>query len=103
MGKNQVLVIRKPVPGLVGDAIETWEKSRPTVPKQWDYNTAEAVDFLFVWRGKQVGRQYLNNIIIPMLCRKAGIPVEDALGKITSHRARHTLAYPVGQCSNANE
>lgn len=88
----------KPVPGLVGDFIEIWEKIRPPVPKHWDYKTDEAVDFLFVWRGKQVGPRYLNTTIIPMLCRKAGIPVEDALGKITSHRARHTLAT---QLSNA--
>lgn len=86
----------KPVPALVGDAIEAWERSRPSVPKHWDYKTAEAVDFLFVWRGKQVSPKYLNRTIIPVLCRKAGIPIEDALGKITSHRARHTLATQLG-------
>jgi integrase len=91
-GKNQH-GFSKPVPGFVGDDIGIWEKSRPHVPKHWDYNTAEAVDFLFVWRGKLVGRWYLNLVVIPMLCRKAGIPVEDDLGKITSHRARHTLAH----------
>ncbi|MGI4735862.1 MAG: tyrosine-type recombinase/integrase [Janthinobacterium lividum] len=88
----------KPVDRLVGDAIETWEQSRPAVPKHWDYKTAEAVHFLFVWRGKRVGPLYLNRVIIPVLCRKAGIPIEDALGKITSHRARHTIA---NQLSNA--
>jgi integrase len=88
----------KPVSALVGDFIEIWEKIRPPVPKHWDYKTSEVVNFLFVWRGKQVGPNYLNTTIIPMLCRKAGIPVEDALGKISSHRARHTLAT---QLSNA--
>lgn len=82
----------KPIPGVVGEAIKNWEKIRPAVPKHWDYKTHEAVDFLFVWKGKLVGPKILNNIIIPMLCRKAGIPNEDALGKFTSHRARHTLA-----------
>ena len=91
-GKNQS-GFWKPIPGVAGDAIGVWEKSRPPVPKHWDYNTAEAVDFLFVWRGKQVGRWYLSKVVIPLLCRKAGIPVEDALGNITSHRARHTLAH----------
>lgn len=83
----------KPIPGVVGEAIKNWEKIRPAVPKHWDYNTAEAVDFLFVWKGKQIGPKYLNRIIISMLCRKAGIPNEDTLGKFNSHRARHTLAF----------
>lgn len=83
----------KPVPGAVGQAIKIWEKSRPAVPKHWDNSTSEAVDFLFVWKGKQIGPRCLNDIIIPMLCRKAGIPDGDDLGKFTSHRARHTLAF----------
>ncbi|UOR00132.1 site-specific integrase (plasmid) [Hymenobacter sp. 5317J-9] len=83
----------KPIPGVVGEAIKNWEKIRPAVPKHWDYKTAEAVDFLFVWKGKQVGPRSLNKIIIPMLCRKAGVRNEDALGKFNSHRARHTLAF----------
>ena len=86
----------KPVSEVVGNAVETWERSRPSVPKHRDDKTAEAVDFLFVWRGKRVSYNYLNNTIIPVLCRKAGIPLEDALGKITSHRARHTLATHLG-------
>ncbi|WP_125921647.1 site-specific integrase [Hymenobacter lapidarius] len=101
VGKNG-FGFSKPVPGLVGNAIEKWERIRPSVPKHWDYKTSEAVDFLFVWRGKQVGTAYLNGTIIPVLCRKAGISVTDALGKITSHRARHTLA-PAGWRSNSNE
>lgn len=92
------LSFSKPVPKLVGDMIELWEKSRPLVPKHWDYKKSEAVDFLFVWKGKQVKNSYLNQVIIPILCRKAGIPLEDVFGKITSHRARHTLAY---ELSNA--
>ena len=95
VGKNG-FGFSKPVPELVGNGIEIWEGSRPAVPKHWDYKTAEAVDFLFVWRGKRVACEYLNRTIIPVLCRKAGIPVEDALGKITSHRARHTLATQLG-------
>lgn len=83
---------RKPVIRPAGDAVELWEKDRPFVPKMWDDKSAEAVDFLFVWKGERIGYTYLNDTIIPMLCRKAGIPVEDASGKITSHRARHTLA-----------
>ncbi|MGI4736846.1 MAG: tyrosine-type recombinase/integrase [Janthinobacterium lividum] len=91
MGKNGS-GYTKPVIGFVGDAIKRWEKTRPSVPKHWDEKTAEAVDFLFVWKGKQLGITYINKTLIPMLCRKAGLPVEDTVGKITSHRARHTLA-----------
>ncbi|RZJ95522.1 MAG: hypothetical protein EOO60_00035 [Hymenobacter sp.] len=83
----------KPVPGAVGEVIKIWEKSRPAVRKHWDYKTADAVNFLFVWKGKQVGLDCLNNTIIPILCRKAGISKDDTLGKFTSHRARHTLAF----------
>ncbi|TPG58002.1 tyrosine-type recombinase/integrase [Hymenobacter nivis] len=82
----------KPIIKLVGDAIELWEKIRPSVPKHRDDKTTEEVDFLFVWKGERIGQTYLNDVLISMLCRKAGIPLEDALGKITSHRARHTLA-----------
>jgi hypothetical protein len=35
---------------------------------------------------------YLNKTLIPALCKKAGIPREDARGRITSHRARSTIA-----------
>ena len=30
--------------------------------------------------------------LIPLLCSKAGVPSEDACGRITSHRARSTIA-----------
>lgn len=83
----------RPVLKVVGDAIELWEKMRPSIPEQWDYRSKEEVDFLFVWKGKQIPYSYINEKLIPMLCRKAGIPVEDAFGKITSHRARHTIAH----------
>lgn len=32
--------------------------------------------------------QIVNNTIIPILCAKAGLPLEDSLGAITSHRGR---------------
>jgi integrase len=34
----------------------------------------------------------LNARLIPMLCAKAGLPESDARGRLTSHRARATLA-----------
>jgi len=43
---------------------------------------------------------YINNTVIPMLCRKAGVPAADVRGNITSHRARSTIA---SQLYNAKE
>ncbi|WP_407937207.1 hypothetical protein [Kineosporia babensis] len=42
----------------------------------------------------------MNNTVIPMLCRKAGVPPADIRGSITSHRARSTIA---SQLYNAKE
>ena len=41
-----------------------------------------------------------NLRLIPLLCRKAGVPLADARGRITSHRARATIAT---QLYNAKE
>jgi hypothetical protein len=65
-----------------------------------DRKTAERVDFLFAIRAKRVAKYYINEKIIPMLCRKAGVPASDVRGKITSHRARTTIA---SQLYNAKE
>ena len=43
---------------------------------------------------------YINNTVIPMLCRKACVPAADVRGAITSHRARSTIA---SQLYNAKE
>jgi integrase len=82
----------KPVDGLVGQAIEEWERERPVQPRRIDAKTGEIVDFLFLYRAKRVGPEYLNKRLIPALCRKAGIPTRDVRGNITSHRARSTIA-----------
>jgi hypothetical protein len=47
-----------------------------------------------------VGNGYLNRSLIPLLCRKGGVPLKDARGNITSHRARSTIA---SQLFNAKE
>ncbi|MGA2149998.1 MAG: tyrosine-type recombinase/integrase [Bryobacteraceae bacterium] len=82
----------KPVDGVVGEAIEEWERERPVQPRRIDAKTGQSVDFLFLYRAKQVGPEYLNKRVIPALCRKAGIPPRDVRGNITSHRARSTIA-----------
>lgn len=90
----------KPVDRLVGEAIMAWEKVRPSQAKLTDPKTGEAVDFLFLDRMRHVSPGYLNRTLIPMLCRKAGIPAKDVRGNITSHRARSTIA---SQLYNAKE
>ncbi len=47
-----------------------------------------------------MGSTILNHTLIPMLCRKAGVPGTDVRGPITSHRARSTIAT---QLYNAKE
>jgi hypothetical protein len=55
---------------------------------------------LFCYRAWPLPKHYLNQVLIPMLCRKAGGPLQDARGRITSHRARATIA---SQLYNAKE
>lgn len=43
-------------------------------------------------RGKRINGRYINDSLIPLLCKKAGIPEQDARGRITSHRAREAIA-----------
>lgn len=82
----------KPVDRVVGEAIETWQQSRPKQPAILDPKTAEVVHYLFAYRGRSIAANYLNKRLIPLLCAKAGLPVSDARGRITSHRARSTIA-----------
>lgn len=90
----------KPVDPLLGQAINAWEALRPEQPKRTDRRTREQVDFLFSYRARAVSSGYINSTIIPMLCRKAGVPASDVRGSITSHRARSTIA---SQLYNAKE
>lgn len=90
----------KPVDGIVAEAVEAWERVRLKQPPTLDVKTGEVVDFLLMHRGKGFGKAYLNRTLIPLLCHKAGVPAADARGKITSHRARSTIA---SQLYNAKE
>ena len=82
----------KPVDRIVGEAIAIWEKARPNQPSMPDRKTGSIANYLFFYRGRKLGKSYINRSIIPMLCNKAGVPNKDAIGKITSHRARSTIA-----------
>ncbi|MFF1604782.1 tyrosine-type recombinase/integrase [Streptomyces mirabilis] len=63
-------------------------------------NTGPPGAGLFAYRARTVSSGYINSSIIPMLCRKAGVPAADVRGNITSHRARSTIA---SQLYNAKE
>jgi integrase len=82
----------KPVDRVVGEAIEAWERVRPVQPPKIDPKTGEEVHFLFCYRGYRVWKHYINKVLIPTLCKKGGVPRQDARGNITSHRARSTIA-----------
>lgn len=90
----------KPVDPVLGRAIEAWEATRPVQPPMIDRKTGEAVDLLFACRVIPVAKQYINESLIPMLCQKAGLAFSDVRGRITSHRARATIA---SQLYNAKE
>ena len=90
----------KPVDGIVGEAVAAWEAMRPPQPLWLDPKTGGRVHVLFSHRSRRVGSTYINAVLIPLLCRKAGVPAEDARGRITSHRARATIAT---QLYNARE
>jgi len=65
-----------------------------------DRKNGEKVHFLLAVRAGRISRNYVNDTIIPALCRKAGIPTADVRGPITSHQARSSIAT---QLCNAKE
>ncbi len=90
----------KPVDAILGEAVEAWQRVRLAHPRMLDKKTGAMVDYLFVHRGRRIASDYLNRSLIPVLCTKAGVPLVDARGRITSHRARATIA---SQLYNAKE
>jgi integrase len=90
----------KPVDPILGQAVAAWQAIRPAQPRLRDRRTGDHVDLLFAVRARRISPAYINNTVIPMLCRKAGVPAADVRGNITSHRARTTIA---SQLYNAKE
>ncbi|WP_331772911.1 hypothetical protein OG948_56660 (plasmid) [Embleya sp. NBC_00888] len=82
----------KPVDPILGHGIDAWQALRPPQPSFIDRRTGERVDLLCAIRARKVSTSYINNTVIPMLCRKAGVPSADVRGNITSRRARSTIA-----------
>src|SRR5258708_2005800 len=85
---------------MVGEAFAAWELQRKPQPLFIDRKRSERVAIWFAWRGRPLRTSYFNETLIPLLCRKAGMPLADARGRITSHRARATIA---SQLYNAKE
>jgi integrase len=78
----------KPVNIVVHNAIEAWTRIRPKQQPRLDRRTGEMVDFLFQVRNCTVDSRIVNHTLIPLLCAKAGVSIEDSRGRITSHRGR---------------
>ena len=93
----------KPVDRVVGEAIETWKSVRPAQPTFTERKTWELVHLLFAYRGAPLGQGYVNQVLIPLLCRKAGVPREDVRGRITGHRAAGDDRDPALQRQRAHE
>jgi hypothetical protein len=82
-----------PVPSYVADAIEVWESVRPPNQKMLeDRKTHKPTSYLFQYRNELMGKTFLNDSTIPLLCKLAGVSQTDIVGRITSHRARATTA-----------
>jgi len=90
----------KPVDGVVGRAVEVWEQMRPPQPLSTDLKTGEQVHRLLSHRGRGISGSYINKVVIPLLCSKGAVPLDDARGRISSHGARATIA---SQLYNAKE
>ncbi|MGW3472297.1 hypothetical protein ACWDKQ_28385 [Saccharopolyspora sp. NPDC000995] len=85
----------KPVDPILGQAIDAWQASRPPQPQFTDRRTGELVDLLFAFRARRISTAYINNTVIPMLCRKAGVPAADvraqAVAELSEGRRMATL------------
>lgn len=78
----------KPVALAVKERVDAWVAVRPEQGTVEDEVTGEHVHLVFQVRGRPIGTTLLNGTIIPMLCAKAGVPMRDSMGRITSHRGR---------------
>lgn len=77
------------LPDYVAEAINAWKRERPSHQRKLlDRKDREEVDFLFCYRDARVGSTFINYSLIPTLCAKAGVDIEDAKGRITGHRGR---------------
>jgi len=83
----------KPVDPVVQQVVAIWERGRPETTTREDPKTGERVHYLFQNGEQHIGKRFLGEMLVPLLCRVAGVPDTDSLGRITPNRARHTVAY----------
>jgi integrase len=77
------------LPDYAAEAIHAWKRERPPQQRKLlDRKDREEVDYLFCFQDLRVGASFINESIIPALCKRAGVSIEDAKGKITGHRGR---------------
>ncbi len=77
------------LPDYTANAINAWKRERPPKPRKLlDRKDREEVDYLFCFQDLRVGTSFINGSVIPVLCKRAGVSIEDAKGNITGHRGR---------------
>lgn len=77
------------LPDYTAEAINAWKQERPRQQRKLlDRKDREEVDYLFCFQDLRVGGAFINESVIPVLCKRAGVSIEDAKGKITGHRGR---------------
>jgi integrase len=88
------------IPQYAADAIDAWKKDRGMANDAlYDAKDRAFADLLFCHRGKPLGGQFLNEHLIPLLCKAAGnIPSTDAKGRFTGHRGRSTRITLLRRC-----
>lgn len=78
----------KAVDARLDSELKAWERCQ----RARSSPQAQQPELLFVWQGRPLRVNYINQVLIPLLCRKAGLSNYDAQGRLTCHRARATLA-----------
>lgn len=88
------------IPSYTADAIDVWKRDRGEANSPlYDAKDRMYADLLFCHRGKPLGQDFLNEHLIPLLCRVAGnIPTRDTKGRFTGHRGRSTRITLLRRC-----
>jgi integrase len=88
------------IPQYTADALDAWKQDRGMANEAlYDAKDRAFADLLFCHRGKPLGDQFLNEHLIPLLCKAAGnIPSTDAKGRFTGHRGRSTRITLLRRC-----
>lgn len=90
----------KPVDPIVGQAIAAWETIRPKQPTAMDRRTGSASIIYFLIGHEPSPGNTSMKVSFLLYVAKPGISTSDVRGRITSHRARATIAT---QLYNAKE